>query len=221
MTPFCQRRPHESIAAWHRRIHETAHDWRDVAEFLTLRGLHHEAKMVTSVAHLAREERTVALLGVAEERGLEAETALWDECRRHRTTPAVPCGRLCVLVNQGPCGCEVPAKVAELRKRQRALLWAAEALMRPEPAWECSGCGAEARGAFPRDWVHVFAGEDVCPSCQVGHTRTEPLLMPPPAGEKDIVDRLQDAIDKTEKRLADQMTERAGGLARSAAEVRR
>lgn len=254
MTPFCQRRPDESIAAWHRRIHDTAHDWRDVAELLVLRGLHDEAKMVTSVAHLRREERTVALLGVAEERDKDADLLIVGLLVRRDGIGVVSCGVVCVFSGSGPCDCRAPTELHRLRQRTRALRWAAEALMRPEPVWECSGCGTEARGTFPKDWVHVFAGEDVCPSCQVEHTRTESRLMPPPAGEKDIVDRLQDAIDAANrhlgpsaetladaarvclldareephegekrhlKKLADQMIERAGGLARSAAEVRR
>ena len=170
VTPFCQRHHAEPIAAWHRRIHATAHDWRDAAEFLVLRGLHAEAKMVTSVAHMRREERTVALMGVAEERDREARDVI---VRAYPQLTA--CSALCVWEGAGPCDCPAPEELHRLRQRARALRWAAEALMRPEPR-----------------------------------------LMPPPAGEKDVVDRLQDAIDAVERRLADQMTERAGGLARSA-----
>lgn len=220
MTPFCQRRPDESIPAWHRRVHETAHDWRDVAELMTMRGLHAEAKMVTSVAHLKREERTVALLGVAEERGLEAETSLWDEARRRGTTPPVPCGQLCVLVNQGPCGCEAPANVAELRKRQRALLWAAEALMRPEftskprtdeapPSTERAAIQAEGRSIAERTSERA-GGPTASTLADVARVCLLDAREEPHEGEK-----------KHLKKLADQMIERAGGLARSAAEVRR
>lgn len=168
MTPLCQRRADESITAWHRRIHETAHDWRDVAEFLTLRGLHAEAKMITSVAHLKREERTVALLGVAEERDREAVRLIESTEPTHE-----PCGMRCVWepVGNGICSCDAPHELKRLRQRARALRWATEALMRPEQ---------EA----------------------------------PPSTERS-------AIQADGRRLADQMTERAGGLARSAAEVRR
>lgn len=137
MTPFCQRRPDESIAAWHRRIHESAHDWRDVAEFLTLRDLHHEAKMVTSVAHLKREERTIALLGVADERGKDAERLLSQLREAFRTSYAdfpTSCGVACVWTSFGPCECRAPEELHRLRQRARALRWAAKALMRPEPA---------------------------------------------------------------------------------------
>lgn len=180
MTPFCQRRPDESIPAWHRRVHETAHDWRDVAELMTMRGLHAEAKMVTSVAHLRREERTVALLGVAEERDREAKRLVAMAFDRVDGGPSlITCGPRCMLDGPGPCTCVAPDGLWKLRQRARALRWAAEALMRPEPVWECSGCGTEARGTFPKDWVHVFAGEDVCRACQVKNalmtkaTRTE------------------------------------------------
>lgn len=155
VTPFCQRRPEESITAWHRRIHETAHDWRDVAELLVLRGLHSEAKMVTGVAHLRREERTVALLGVAEERDREAILVT------ERAYPRLSsCGAGCVWGGPGPCACPAPVELHRLRQRAHALRWAAEALMRPEPR-----------------------------------------LMPPPIGEKDIVERFQDAIDSANRRL--------------------
>lgn len=225
MTPFCQRRPDESITAWHRRIHETAHDWRDVAEFLTLRGLHHEAKMVTSVAHLKREERTVALLGVAEERMSDA-----DRFMGRINLPENTCGQNCTWNMRGPCECRSPAELQKLLQRARALRWAAEALMRPEPSWNCSGCGAVATGSFHKDWVHVFAGEDVCRACQVEHAGDvlAQAAKGPTASTLAAAARvcLLDAREEPHegekrhlKRLADQMIERAGGLARSAAVV--
>lgn len=92
-----------------------------------------EANYVASVAHLQGQGPFLALQGVAEERGREANDRL-DEALRRRGGPSEStCGRLCVLENQGPCRCVVPPAVAELRRRQRALLWAAEALMRPSP----------------------------------------------------------------------------------------
>lgn len=185
MTPLYQRHPDEPLFVWHRRIHETAHDWRDVAEFLTLRGLHAEAKMVTSVAHMKREERTVALLGVAEERDKDAGRLIVDLLVRRDGIGVVPCGVVCVFSGSGPCDCLGPAELHRLRQRARALRWAAEALMRPEP------------------------GRPVSPTAETLQTAAR-VCAADAKVETDVEQR------EHLKRLADQMTERAGGLARSA-----
>lgn len=91
-----------------------------------------EARYLASVAHLPGQGAFLALQSVAEERGNEARRAFDLHLVNIRHEPHVAaCGRLCVLVNQGPCRCVVPQAVAELRRRQRALLWACEAIMRP------------------------------------------------------------------------------------------
>lgn len=114
----------------------------DAIAVLILAGMHTEAHMVYSVAHMQIESAFLTLQGVADARSVEAARVLDREPRRlcepeFKVGPPeddgpYACGRLCVLVNQGPCGCRVPDRVAVLRRRQRALLWACEAMMRPE-----------------------------------------------------------------------------------------
>lgn len=114
---------------------------------LLIAGLDTEALMVQSVAHMVPERALVVLMGVGEERDLEASAIL-----RRWTGANLPdaCGARCLLVNQGPCGCPVPDRVAELRRRQRALLWACEAILRPEPVEPWKGSLKTTLGLFQR-----------------------------------------------------------------------
>lgn len=108
----------------------TAAGFDEVCAVLVLHKLPAEERMVRSVRHLpwlpgrGSDGAFMTLQGVALERDAEAKRYLIG------FDPSSVCGRLCVLDNQGPCACVVPAKVAELHRRQRALLWAIEAIRR-------------------------------------------------------------------------------------------
>lgn len=171
--------------------------------------------MVTSVAHLRREERTVALIVVAEERLKDADRLLGQ-----LTIPEATCGQGCVWNGQGPCECRAPSELHRLRQRARALRWAAEALMRPEsiseprtdeapPSTEREAIQAEGRSITER-MSERAGGPTASTLADVARVCLLDAREEPHDGERRHL-----------KKLADQMIERAGGLARSAAEVRR
>jgi hypothetical protein len=148
---------------------------------LQLAGLTTEANMVYSVSHMVPGLAMATLQGVADERGEEAREVLKNlQCLCaaredfHRTfAPGcgrAACGRLCLLVNQGPCGCVVPARAAELRRRQRALLWACEAILRPEPTGPGKGDLSATLGLFQRLCTAEAMSKSTAPNeCDPGH----------------------------------------------------
>jgi hypothetical protein len=42
----------------------------------------------------------------------------------------LPCGVQCIWTGPGPCSCRAPSGLQQLRRRQRAILWANQALLR-------------------------------------------------------------------------------------------
>ena len=137
--------PSQAVLAAVERLRPNRSGWREARgaveaqAVLILRGLHVEGRAVQSVAHMQTELMLLTLTGLAEERGRRATDSIrawFDRVRPNGLrTPPPPCGRLCLLVNQGPCNCVVPPDVATLRRRQRALIWAVETILKEGSSW--------------------------------------------------------------------------------------
>src|SRR5687768_6085087 len=113
----------------------------EVRAVLLLRGLTVEELYVRSLEHLKREERFNAIVGYASERGSESAAWCVAFAKEGFKVPNA-CSEnddKCIWHGPGPCSCAAPEQLNKLRQRQRAMLWAAEALMRD--LWTCSGCG--------------------------------------------------------------------------------
>jgi hypothetical protein len=115
---------------------EAARTVLEVRAVLMLRGLTEEARFVGTAGHMTRERRMVALSAYAEARDDEAMRIVLAAENRpthhihggHRNE--LGCGARCIWTGPGPCSCRAPLQLLQLRRRQRAILWANQALLR-------------------------------------------------------------------------------------------
>lgn len=106
---------------------EAARTVLEVRAVLTLRGLPEEAFQVGTVGHVERNRRFGALAQYAAARD--------DEARQVARAHAGYAGcsenaERCIWTGPGPCSCRAPEALQKLRRRQRAILWANQALLR-------------------------------------------------------------------------------------------
>lgn len=119
---------------------------------LILAGLDTEALMVASVARGKEAASMLRICSVCLCAQFETRSG-WTCQNGHGgadEADPVGCAQRCLLINQGPCGCRVPDRVAGLRRRQRALQWACEAILRPEPVEPGKGSLKTTLGMFQR-----------------------------------------------------------------------
>lgn len=105
------------------RLHREASTPKDIAALLRARGLDTEAKLIDSVAHVCREAAFNTVMGCAEQRAIEAG----DNER----------GAVDVAQRKPDVARDMAERAQTLRRRERALRWAAEAILRgggPEPS---------------------------------------------------------------------------------------
>lgn len=106
---------------------EMARTVLEVRAVLMLRGLKDEAFQVGTVGHVERNRRFSALASYAAARDDEARRFIAGYTAHHHD---IECGSRCIWTGPGPCSCRAPEALQSLRRRQRAILWANQALMR-------------------------------------------------------------------------------------------